>query len=93
MQNGVFQLRVEISTLVVLVTVFSISSNRFAQIWYSIVGYTLVVVSFCVFDVGAIKVQELRSEDRQNGGLGWKNLNLPSRTVNLKIHPTTTVWT
>ena len=34
---------------------------RFGQICYSIVGYTLVVVSLCVFGFGAIKVQELRS--------------------------------
>ena len=55
------------------------------------VGYTLVVVSLCVFDFGAIKVQELRSQDRQNDGLKCKNLNSQSRTVNWKFHPTTTV--
>ena len=61
MQNGVFQLRVEISTLVVLVTVSAFQVDKFNQSCYSIVGYTLVVVSLCVFVFGAIKVQELRS--------------------------------
>ena len=31
MQNGLFQLRVEVSTLVVLVTILSISVDRFGQ--------------------------------------------------------------
>ena len=43
------------------------------------------------FDFGAIKVQELRSKDRQTGVLGWKNLNSQSKTVNWKFHPTTNV--
>ena len=53
-----FQLRVEISTLVVLVTVL-LQVARWSN--FSINGFTLVVVSLCVFDFGAIKVQELRS--------------------------------
>ena len=51
----------------------------------------MVVVSLCVFDFGAIKVQELRSQDRQTGVLGGKNLNSRSRTVDIKFHPTTAV--